>query len=77
MPLKNQAALTRHSQIQAKHEDNQDNPFTLNYSVVSHSFLFIFHAGLLELDSNSFRNSSYKEETTGSFRISRLSFHFL
>ena len=77
MPVKNQVALTRHSQIQAKHEDNQDNPFTLNYSVVSHSFLFIFHAGSRELDSNSFRNSSYKETTTGSFRISRLSFRFL
>ena len=77
MPVKNQVPLTRHSQIQAKHEDNQDNPFTLNYSVVSHSFLFIFHASSRELDSNSFRNSSYKEKTTGSFRISRLSFRFL
>ena len=27
----------------AKPEDNQDNPFTLNCSVVPRSFLFIFH----------------------------------
>ena len=31
--------------FRTKHEDNQDNPFTLNCFVVSRSFLFIFHAG--------------------------------
>ena len=31
--------------LRSKHEDDQDNPFTLNCFVVSRSFLFIFHAG--------------------------------
>ena len=58
-------------------KDNQDNPFTLNCFVVSHSFLFIFNAGSRGLGSNNFRNSSYKEKTAGSARVSRLSFRFL
>ena len=29
--------------FRTKREDNQDNPFTLNCSVVPRSFLFIFH----------------------------------
>ena len=41
-------------------------PFTLNYSMVLRTFLFIFHAGLCRLDSNNFRNSSYKEKAAGS-----------
>ena len=49
--------------FRTKHEDN---PFTLNCSVVPRSFLFIFHAGSRGLGSNNFRNSSYKEKTTGS-----------
>ena len=65
------AALTRHSQIRTKHEDN---PFTLICSVVSRSSLFIFHAGSRGLGSNNFRNSSYKEKTAGSARVSR---HYL
>ena len=52
---------------------HKDNPFTLNCSMVPHTFLFIFHAGLRRLGSNSFRNSSYKEKTTASVRFSRLS----
>ena len=48
--------------FRTKHEDNQDNPFTLNCFVVSRSFLFIFHAGSRGLGSNNFRNSSYKEK---------------
>ena len=40
----------------------EDNPFTLNCSVVPRSFLFIFHAGSRGLGSNNFRNSSYKEK---------------
>ena len=48
--------------FRTKHEDNQDNPFTLNCFAVSRSFLFIFHAGSRGLDSNNFRNSSYKEK---------------
>ena len=41
-----------------KHEDN---PFTLNYSVVPRS-LFAFHAVSHGLGSNNSRNSSYKEK---------------
>ena len=52
-----------------KHEDN---PFTLNCSVVPHSFLFVFHAGSRGLSSSNSGNSSYKEETAGSARVSRL-----
>ena len=63
--------------FRAKHKDNQDNPFTLNYFVVSRSFLFIFHASSRGLGSNNFRHSSYKEKTTGSALVSRLSFRFL
>ena len=44
----------------------EDNPFTLNCSVVFRSFLFVFHAGSRGLGSNNSRNSSYKEKTTGS-----------
>ena len=53
-----------------KHEDN---PFTLNCYMVPRTFLFIFHAGSRRLGSNNFRNSSYKEKTAGSARVSRLS----
>ena len=60
-----------------KHEDNQDNPFTLNCFAVSRSFLFIFHAGSRELGSNNFRNSSCKEKMAGLARVSRLFFRFL
>ena len=56
---------------------HKDIPFTLNYSMVLRTFLFIFHAGLRRLGSNNFRNSSYKEKTAGSVRVSRLSFRFL
>ena len=63
--------------FRTKHEDNQDNPFTLNCFVVFGSFLFIFHAGPRGLGSHNFRNSSYKEKTAGSARASRLSFRFL
>ena len=44
--------------FRTKHEDN---PFTLNCSVVPRSFLFIFHAGSRGLGSNNFRKSSYKK----------------
>ena len=63
--------------FRTKHEDNQDNPFTLNCFVVSRSFLFIFHAGPRGLGPNKFRNSSYKEKTPDSAHVSRLSFRFL
>ena len=53
------------------------NPFTLTCYMVPHTFLFIFHAGSRRLGSNNFRNSSYKEKTAGSARVSRLSFRFL
>ena len=42
----------------------EDNPFTLNCSVVRRSSLFVFHAGSRGLASNNCRNSSYKEKTT-------------
>ena len=57
-----------------KHEDN---PIALNCYMVPRTFLFIFHAGLRRLSSKNFRNSSCKEKTTGSARVSRLSFRFL
>ena len=57
--------------FRTKHEDNQDNPFILNCFVVSRRFLFIFNAGWCGLGSNNFRNSSYKEKTSGSARVSR------
>ena len=60
--------------FRTKHEDN---PFTCNCPVVSRSFLFVFHAGSRGLGSNNSRNSSYKENTAGSARVSRLSFRFL
>ena len=41
--------------FRTKHEDN---PCTLNCSVVSRSFLFVFHAGSRGLGSNNFQNSS-------------------
>ena len=63
--------------FRTKHEDAQENPFILNCSVVPCSFLFIFHAGSRGLGSNNFWNSSYKEKTTGSSHVSRLSFRFL
>ena len=63
--------------FRTKHEDNQDNPFTLNCFVVSCSFLFIFHTGLHGLGCNNFQNSSYKEKTAGSAHVSRLFFRFL
>ena len=40
-----------------KHEDN---PFTLNCSMVPRTFLFIFHGSLHGLSSKNFQNSSYK-----------------
>ena len=63
--------------FRTKHEDNQDNPFTLNCFVVSRSFLFIFNAGSRRLGSNNFRNSSYKEKTASLARVFRLPFRFL
>ena len=60
--------------FRTKHEDN---PFTFNCSVVSCSFLFVFHSVSRRLGSNDSRNSSYKEKTAGSARVSRLSFRFL
>ena len=35
--------------------------------------MLIFYAGLRGLGSNNFQNSSYKQKTTGSARVSRLS----
>ena len=60
--------------FRTKHEDN---PFTLNCSVVPRSFLFVLHAGSCGLGSNNSRNSSYKEKMGGSALASRLSFRFL
>ena len=74
MPVKIKQLSPDILRFRAKHEDN---PFTLNCSVVPNSFLFVFHAGLRELSSNNSRNSSYKEKTAGSARVSRRSFRFL
>ena len=57
-----------------KHEDNS---FTLNFSTVPRTFLFIFHASLRGRVYNNFWNSNYKQKTAGSARFSRLSFCFL
>ena len=45
--------------------------------MIPRTCLFIFDAGSRRLGSNNFRNSSYKEKTAGSTRVSRLSFRFL
>ena len=55
----------------------EDNPFTLNCSMVPRSILFVFHAGSRGLGSNNSRNSSYKGKTAGSACVSRISFRFL
>ena len=57
-----------------KHEDYS---FTLNCYMIPCTFLFIFHAGSRRLGCNNLRNSSYKEKTAGSARVSRLSFRCL
>ena len=57
-----------------KHEENS---FTLNCFMVSHSFLFIFHAGSHRLGSNNFQNSSYKEKMACLVHVSKLSLCFL
>ena len=59
--------------FRTKHEDNL---FTLISSVIFGSFCFIFHADSPGLGSNNFWNSSYKEKTAESARVSRLSFRF-
>ena len=57
--------------------EHEENPFTLNCSMVSRTLLLLFHAGSRRLNSNNFRNSSYKEKAAASNRVSRLSFRFL
>ena len=56
---------------------HEENPFTLNCFMAPRTFLLIFHAGSRRMGSNNFRNSSYKEKTAGSARVSRLSFRLL
>ena len=56
---------------------HKENLFALNCFMILRTILFTFHAGSRRLGSNNFRNSSYKEKTAGSARVSRLSFHFL
>ena len=51
--------------FRTKHEDN---PFSLNCSMVPHSFLFIFHPGSRGVGSNDFWKSSYKEKTPDFFK---------
>ena len=53
------------------------NPLTLNCLNFPHCLHLTFHAGLRVLGSNNFRNSSHKEKTAGSARVSKLSFRFL
>ena len=57
--------------------EHEDNPFTLYCFMVPRTYLFIFDAGSRRMGYNNFRNSSYKEKTAGSARVSRLSFRFL
>ena len=54
----------------------QLSPDILKFSA-KHEALFVFHAGSRGLGSNNSRNSSYKEKTVRSARISRPSFRFL
>ena len=56
---------------------HKENLFALNCFMILRTILFTFHAGSRRLGSNNFRNSSYKEKTAGSARVSRLSFRFL
>ena len=56
---------------------HKDNSLTLNFSKVPRTVLFILHASSRGLGSKNFRNSSYRENTAGSARVSRLSFRFL
>ena len=72
--LKNKQFFPEFVKFSTKHEDKL---FTLNYYMVSRTFLLIFHAGLRRLGSNNFRNSNYKEKTAGSARVFRLFFRFL
>ena len=72
--LKRQQFSTDILKFSTKHEDN---PFTLNCFMVSRTCLFIFDAGSRRLGSNNFRNSGYKEKTTGLARVSKLSSRFL
>ena len=60
--------------FRTKHDDNL---FTLNCSVIPRSFLFVLHADSRGLGFDNSPNSSYKEKTAGSARVSRLSFRFL
>ena len=48
----------------------EDNPFTLNGSVLPRSFLFVSRAGSRGLGSNNSQNSSYKEKSAGLDRVS-------
>ena len=57
--------------------NHEDNPFTLNSYVVSRTFLFISHAVSRRPSPSNFRNSSYKEKTACSIRVSRLSLRLL
>ena len=55
---------------------HKGNPLIFNFSKVSRTFLFIFHAGSHGLSSKNFWNSSYRYETAGSARVFRLFFCF-
>ena len=72
--LKNKQFFPEFVKFSTKHKDNL---FTLNYYMVSRTFLLIFHAGLRRVGSYNFRNSSYKEKRAGSARVFRLFFRFL
>ena len=72
--LKTKQFSTEILKFSTKHEDN---PFTLNYDMVPHTFLFISHAGSRRLGSNNFWKSSYKERTAGSAHVPRLTVRYL
>ena len=57
--------------------NHEDNPFTLNCSKISWTFLFIFYAGSHGLGSKNFRNSNYKKKRPIQPVFPRLSFRFL
>ena len=57
--------------------NHEDNPFTLNCSKISWTFLFIFHAGSHGLGFKNFQNSTYKEKMTNMTRVSKIIFPLL
>ena len=72
--VKDWATVTRNSQIW---HVACSWSFDFNLLKLHVLFMLIFHAGLRGVGSKNFQNSSYKENTAGWSRVSRLSFRLL